>query len=111
MTCYMYILLCANGTYYTGSTKDLDRRIEQHMLGLGANYTKKHTPVKLVYFEEFDRIDFAFEREKQIQNWSKSKKEALINRDMKKLKASASCENETRASRLALDDLANSDKQ
>jgi putative endonuclease len=45
----------------------------------GANYTKKHLPVKLVYFEEFQRIDDAFYREKQVQGWSRKKKEALIN--------------------------------
>ena len=55
----MYILKCGNGDYYTGSTKNLERRIEEHQLGLGANFTKKHLPVKLVYFEVFDRIDLA----------------------------------------------------
>jgi N-carbamoylputrescine amidase len=76
---YMYILCCSDGSYYTGSTSDLESRIEQHQLGLGANFTRKHLPVKLVYFEEFDRIDDAFYREKQIQGWSRKKKEALIN--------------------------------
>ena len=75
---YMYILECSNGTFYTGSTKDLAKRIEEHENGLGANYTKKHLPVKLVYYEEFDRIDEAFYREKQVQGWSRKKKEALI---------------------------------
>lgn len=75
---YMYILECADSSYYTGSTKNLRRRIEQHQMGEGANHTKNRLPVKLVYFEEFDRIDFAFYREKQVQNWSRSKKEALI---------------------------------
>ena len=86
MEAFMYILLCGNGQYYTGSTTNLEKRVEQHHLGEGANFTKKHLPVRLVYFETFDRIDEAFEREKQIQNWSKSKKEALINRDFKVLK-------------------------
>jgi len=76
---YMYILECSNGTFYTGSTKDLAKRIEEHENGLGANYTKKHLPVKLVYYEEFDRIDEAFYREKQVQGWSRLKKLALIN--------------------------------
>jgi putative endonuclease len=82
----MYILKCANNTYYTGSTKDLERRIEQHQTGFGANYTKKHLPVELVYFEKFDRIDFAFIREKQVQNWSRKKKEALIKGEYELLK-------------------------
>ncbi len=83
---YMYILKCANNTYYTGSTKDLERRIEEHQTGFGANYTKKHLPVELVYFEKFDRIDFAFIREKQVQNWSRKKKEALIKGEYELLK-------------------------
>jgi len=75
----MYILECADGSYYTGSTNNLERRLQQHQNGEGANYTKKHLPVKLVYFEEFQRIDEAFYREKQVQGWSRKKKEALIN--------------------------------
>jgi putative endonuclease len=75
---YMYILKCANGCYYTGSTNNLELRLQQHQAGLGANYTKKHLPVKLIYFEEFQRIDEAFYREKQVQGWNRKKKEALI---------------------------------
>ena len=75
----MYILECVDNSYYTGSTIDLERRLRQHQDGEGANYTKKRLPVKLVYYEEFKRIDRAFYREKQIQNWSKTKKKALIN--------------------------------
>ena len=81
----MYILLCNDGSYYTGSTTDLERRLEQHFAGEGANHTKKHPPVKLLYYEEFDRIDDAFYREKQVQGWSRKKKEALINGDYAKL--------------------------
>ena len=75
----MYILECADGSYYTGSTIDIELRLEQHQNGEGANHTKKRLPVHLVYFEEYDRIDHAFYREKQIQGWSRKKKEALIN--------------------------------
>ena len=85
MNGYMYILKCANGQYYTGSTKDLERRIAQHQAGEGANFTRKHLPIELVYFEEFERIDEAFFREKQVQGWSRKKKEALINREFDKL--------------------------
>ena len=76
---YMYILLCSNGKYYTGSTKDLEKRWQEHLSGNGANFTKKYPPVKLVYYEEYDRIDNAFYREKQVQGWGRKKKEALIN--------------------------------
>jgi putative endonuclease len=86
---FTYILECKDGTYYTGSTKDLTLRLEEHQAGCGANYTKARLPVKLIYFEEFDRIDEAFYREKQIQRWSHKKKKALIEGDMDKLVALA----------------------
>jgi putative endonuclease len=76
---WVYILKCVDNTYYTGSTKNLERRIEEHQKGIGANYTQKRLPVTLIYFEEYKWIDDAFRREKQIQNWSRKKKEALIN--------------------------------
>ena len=75
---YTYILECSDGSYYTGSTKYIELRFKQHQRGEGANHTKKRLPVKLVYLEEFARIDHAFYREKQIQGWSRKKKEALI---------------------------------
>ena len=91
----MYILLCSNGLYYTGSTKDLDRRLAQHQIGEGANFTRKHLPVELVYYEEFNRIDDAFYREKQVQGWSRKKKEALIKGEFNKLHNLSECTNQT----------------
>ena len=81
----MYILKCGNGLYYTGSTTNFEMRIAQHHAGEGANFTRKHLPVKLVYLEEYDRIDEAYLREKQVQGWSRKKKEALINYEAEKL--------------------------
>lgn len=92
---YMYILICANGQYYTGSTNDLERRLLQHQNGEGSNFTKKHLPVELVYSEEFSRIDYAFYREKQVQGWNKKKKEALINGKFENLHELSECKNET----------------
>ncbi len=92
---YMYILLCSDQSYYTGSTIDLDRRLTQHQNGEGANHTKKRLPVELVYYEEFERIDLAFYREKQVQGWSRKKKEALIENQPKNLRFLAQCMNET----------------
>ncbi|AXT49479.1 GIY-YIG nuclease family protein [Aquimarina sp. BL5] len=85
MTGYMYILECSDGSYYTGSTKDLDKRLQQHQNGEGANHTKKRLPVRLIYYEQYDRIDTAFYREKQVQGWSRAKKEALMNGDLNTL--------------------------
>ena len=91
----MYILQCSDSTYYTGSTKDLELRLAQHQAGEGSNYTKKRLPVKLVYFEEYERIDDAFYREKQVQGWCRKKKEALINGMPEKIHKLAECLNET----------------
>lgn len=94
-TGFMYILLCADGSYYCGSTKDLDRRMIQHKKGIGANHTAKRLPVELIYFEEYSRIDYAFYREKQIQGWSRKKKEALMRGDISELRKEAVCRNWT----------------
>ena len=95
MTGYVYILKCSDGSYYTGSTNDLERRLEEHQAGLGANYTRDRLPVELVYFEEHARIDDAYYREKQIQGWGRKKKEALINNTPEKLHKLSECKNET----------------
>jgi putative endonuclease len=87
MKCYMYILRCGNGEYYTGSTTDLEKRMEEHHKGIGANFSFKYLPVELLYFEEFPTEGEAFKREKQIQKWGRAKKEALIAGDIEKLKA------------------------
>ncbi len=81
----MYILRCANGQYYTGSTVNLKQRLAQHQAGEGAKFTKRHLPVELVYFEEYPHVAQAFYREKQVQGWSRKKKEALINNEHHKL--------------------------
>ena len=92
---YMYILECSDGSYYTGSTIDLDKRIKEHQEGQGANHTKKRLPVKLVYVEEYQRIDTAFYREKQIQGWRREKKEALIEGRLVELNVLAECQNDS----------------
>jgi putative endonuclease len=81
----MYILLCADKSYYTGSTWDLEKRFWEHEHGLGANYTRKRSPVKLVYCEYHDRVEDAYRREKQVQGWSHRKKQALIEGNFEKL--------------------------
>ncbi|MCB0478793.1 MAG: GIY-YIG nuclease family protein [Crocinitomicaceae bacterium] len=83
---YMYILECSDDSFYVGSTIDLSLRIIEHNSGIGANYTKKRIPVKLIYNEEFDSIEEAFLREKQVQKWSRKKKIALIKGEFDRLK-------------------------
>ncbi|MGB3769294.1 MAG: GIY-YIG nuclease family protein [Phormidesmis sp.] len=93
MSSHMYILRCIDGSYYTGSTRSLARRLWQHQNGLGANYTRKRLPVELVYAEAFERVADAFYREKQVQGWSRAKKEALIVADENELHVLAECQN------------------
>jgi len=77
---YLYILKCADNSYYTGVTSDLEKRIFQHSTGLYKNsYTAKRRPLQLVFYSEFTDINLAIEKEKQIKKWSKVKKEAIIN--------------------------------
>ncbi|MGB3786491.1 MAG: GIY-YIG nuclease family protein [Phormidesmis sp.] len=93
MPSYMYILRCVDGSYYTGSTKNLVRRLWQHQNGEGARHTAKRLPVTLVYAEAFDRVADAFKREKQVQKWSRAKKEALMQKDWDRLRVLAECQN------------------
>ncbi|HXR45131.1 MAG TPA: GIY-YIG nuclease family protein [Pseudolysinimonas sp.] len=74
----MYILRCGDGSYYVGSTRNIEHRLWQHSTGAGSAYTSKRMPVELVFLQEFDRIDEAYAREKQVQGWSRRKREALI---------------------------------
>ena len=75
---HMYILKCSDGSLYVGSTWDLERRLAQHNRGEGANYTARRRPVAVIYSEDYDRIEDAFRREKQVQNWSRAKRLALV---------------------------------
>jgi putative endonuclease len=75
---WLYILECSDGSFYTGSTVDLERRLVEHFTGNGPNYTRKHPPVKIRFAEHIESIEQAFLREKQVQGWSRAKKLALI---------------------------------
>ena len=75
---WTYILTCADGSYYVGSTMDLERRVSEHNLGLGAAYTYRRRPVFLAWAAEFDRIEEAFAFEKRVQGWGRRKRQALI---------------------------------
>lgn len=90
---FVYILECADGSLYTGSTWDLERRLWEHENGLGARHTAKRLPVTLVDYEAWERIDDAFRREKQVQGWTHDKKRALIAGETNLLQALAECRN------------------
>ena len=77
---HVYMLKCSDGSFYVGSTRDLERRMLEHMSGEGAAYTRSRQPVELVFAEEYERVDEAYTREKQLQGWSRAKRQALIDR-------------------------------
>ena len=85
MAFYVYILHCADGSYYTGHTDGLESRVAAHELGEVPGYTRIRRPVRLVYAEGFNSREEALESERQIKGWRRAKKEALIRRDWERL--------------------------
>ena len=75
---FVYMLECRDGSFYVGSTWDLERRVSEHDLGLGAEYTRRRRPVKLVWHAYSDSISEAYAMEKRVQGWSRAKRRALI---------------------------------
>jgi putative endonuclease len=79
---YVYILKCSDNSYYTGITNDVDRRLNEHVLGSHKNsYTFSRRPVVLLYQEYFTDVNEAIAFEKKVKGWSRAKKEALIKDD------------------------------
>ena len=76
---YVYIVECMDATYYTGMTWKPDNRWIQHLSGVGSEYTKRHGAKQIVYLEEYENLEEARLREKQIKDWSQKKKYKLIN--------------------------------
>ena len=74
MSFYVYILLCTDGSFYTGYTKDLNARTKQHESGKGAKYTKSHRPQRIAYVEMLDSRSEAMKREKEIKKLSHQQK-------------------------------------
>ena len=82
---YLYILRCADGSYYTGTARStLERRVAEHNAGAYGGYTAQRRPVTLVFSQWFDRITDAIAAERQVKGWSRAKKEALICGDFEK---------------------------
>ncbi|PIP38449.1 MAG: endonuclease [Desulfobacterales bacterium CG23_combo_of_CG06-09_8_20_14_all_51_8] len=76
---YLYIIHCSDHSLYTGVTTDVPRRVKEHNLKLGGNYTRTRTPVGLVYQEPHPTRSAALKREIQIKKWPRTKKLSLIN--------------------------------
>lgn len=81
---YVYIVECSDGTFYTGWTNDLEKRIDMHSKGIGAKYTRGRGPVKLIYHEEFEDKKLAMKREYEIKQFSKKQKILLVKAHLKK---------------------------
>ncbi|HEX7904245.1 MAG TPA: GIY-YIG nuclease family protein [Chitinophagaceae bacterium] len=83
----VYILVCNDGSYYTGLSNDLEKRVWQHETGFFTDcYTYKRRPIKLVWHTIVETVEEAFALEKQIKGWSRKKKETLINNNIDELK-------------------------
>ena len=80
MSYYVYILKCADTSYYVGVTRNLGKRLTEHNSNFSNSYTSKRKPLKLVWYCSFNDINYAIAAEKQIKGWRSEKKEALIYR-------------------------------
>jgi putative endonuclease len=97
---YVYILRCADDSYYTGVTNDLERRLAEHQSGNSSgSYTSTRRPIEIVFWQEFNDIRQAIAFEKQVKGWSRKKKEAIIADRWEDLKALAKCRNASRHDR------------
>lgn len=78
---FVYLLRCADGSYYVGQTDELEHRLAEHQAGQGCEYTRKRVPVELVWKAEFTTREEAKEMEARLKGWSRAKKRALIDND------------------------------
>ena len=93
---FVYILKCADNSYYTGITNNIERRLVEHKIGTQPDsYTFKRRPVKLVFCTDFLDPNQAIAFEKQVKGWTRAKKEAIINDEWDRLKDLAACKKET----------------
>ncbi len=82
MGAYLYLLRCADGSYYVGTTVgSLEKRVAEHQAGVFDGYTARRRPVALAFHQEFDRLEDAAAAERQVKGWRREKKEALIRGD------------------------------
>ncbi len=92
MAFWLYILRCSDGSYYTGHTDNLEKRMAEHQMGEISCYATTRLPVELVFCQEFQSRVEVVERERQIKGWSRWKKEALIRGDWEGLKELSRCQ-------------------
>ena len=78
---FVYIVKCRDGTYYTGYTPDIEKRVKLHNAGRGAKYTRDRRPVKLIWYKEYKQFKNAFLEEKRIKKLTRTQKEKLVNKN------------------------------
>lgn len=93
---HVYILKCADNSYYVGSTTNLERRLNEHQKGYSSGYTSTRRPVELVWSAEFPTRAEAFHFERQIKGWTRAKKEAMIRGDWDGIHEIVKAERKTR---------------
>jgi len=82
---FLYILLCRGGSFYCGSTNDIENRLKEHASGEAALWTRMRRPVRLVYYEKYASLVDARHREKQLKGWTREKKLNLVTGVWKKI--------------------------
>lgn len=86
---FVYVLLCSDGTFYTGATNNLEKRFAEHKAGKGGRYTRSHKVIKIIYSAKFASKSEALKKEFEIKSWSKEKKISKLasskNSEVKKL--------------------------
>jgi putative endonuclease len=88
VSAYLYILCCADGSYYVGTARySLEKRIAEHQTGAFGGYTARRRPVALAFHQRFERVEDAISAERQVKRWRREKKEALIRGDLASLPA------------------------
>lgn len=79
---FIYVLLCKDGSFYTGITNNLEKRFLEHKLGKGGRYTRSHQVVKIIYSEKLANKSLALKREAEIKSWSKAKKLRVLTNEL-----------------------------
>jgi predicted GIY-YIG superfamily endonuclease len=97
---WVYVISCADGSYYVGSTTNLVRRMNEHIRGTYKGFTSKRLPIELKYSQYYEDFRDVKKAEEQIKGWTRKKKEALFNGNFRLLHELAKCKNETSHSKL-----------
>jgi len=94
-TYWVYILKCSDGSYYTGSTSNIEKRLSEHQHGEVKGYTQNRRSIELVFSENFDDVYYAISAERKIKRWTRAKKEALLEGDFNLLHKLSECRNDS----------------